>query len=150
MHYYALTFPGATSGISFRQTVTLRSTSSNGIQSSVSSSSSRVHSGVSRNPSDNTISPKSQSSHFPLIYPQPYSDVSSITSVFRKAARLKDAILNSINMPAYTMWKDEDFGIPNNALRKLMPRMENTHQVTSSSFIHSTPYGPRTSIVNWA
>ena len=149
MHYYAPTFPGATSGISFRQTMTLRSTGSKWIRSS-SSRSSRVHSGVSYSPSDNTISPKSQSSHFPPIYPQPCSDVSSITSVFQKAARLKGAILNSINMPAYAMWKDEDFGISNNALRKLMPRMENTHQVTSSSFIHSTPYGLRTSIVNWA
>lgn len=46
----------------------------------------------------------------------------SITSIFQKAARLKDAMLNSINVPAYAMWKDEGFGIPNNALLKLMPR----------------------------
>jgi PAS domain-containing protein len=59
----------------------------------------------------------------------------------RKASQLKDAILNSINMPAYgscqspcpslmigrltyetAMWKDESFGIPNNALLDLLPK----------------------------
>jgi len=34
---------------------------------------------------------------------------------------MKDAILNSISMPAYAMWKDEGFGIPNKALLELLP-----------------------------
>jgi hypothetical protein len=31
-------------------------------------------------------------------------DVSSTASIFQKATQLKDAILNSINMPAYGMY----------------------------------------------
>jgi PAS domain S-box-containing protein len=46
----------------------------------------------------------------------------STTSIFQKATQLKDAILNSITMPAYAMWKDEGFGIPNNALLRLLPK----------------------------
>ncbi|KAF3043276.1 hypothetical protein E8E11_001598 [Didymella keratinophila] len=46
----------------------------------------------------------------------------STTSIFQKATQLKDAILNSINMPAYAMWKDEGFGIPNNALLRFLPK----------------------------
>lgn len=34
---------------------------------------------------------------------------------------MKDAILNSINMPAYAMWQDEGFGIPNKAMLRLLP-----------------------------
>lgn len=34
---------------------------------------------------------------------------------------MKDAILNSIAMPAYAMWKDENFGIPNRALLRFLP-----------------------------
>lgn len=34
---------------------------------------------------------------------------------------MKDAILNSISMPAYAMWQDEGFGIPNKAMLRLLP-----------------------------
>lgn len=40
-------------------------------------------------------------------------------SMFQKASRLKDAILNSISLPCYAMWKDESFGMPNRALATL-------------------------------
>jgi len=40
--------------------------------------------------------------------------------MFSKANRLKDAILNSMNIPAYAMWKDASFGIPNKAIIKLV------------------------------
>jgi len=49
-------------------------------------------------------------------------DLSSTASIFQKATQLKDAILSSINMPAYAMWKDEGFGIPNKALLRLLPK----------------------------
>jgi PAS domain S-box-containing protein len=42
-------------------------------------------------------------------------------SIYQKATQLKDAVLSSIDMPAYAMWKDESFGIPNKALLKLLP-----------------------------
>lgn len=41
--------------------------------------------------------------------------------MFQKASQLKDAVLNSASMPAYAMWKDESFGIPNKALLNLSP-----------------------------
>ncbi|KAH9828758.1 Motif C-terminal to PAS motifs [Teratosphaeria destructans] len=45
--------------------------------------------------------------------------------MFTKTNRLKDAILNSMNIPAYAMWKDETFGMPNKAAIKLIyPWME--------------------------
>lgn len=47
--------------------------------------------------------------------------------MFQKASQLKDAILNSTNMPAYAMWKDETFGIPNKALLKLSPNVDSSY-----------------------
>ena len=41
-------------------------------------------------------------------------------SMFAKTNRLKQALLNSMSMPAYAMWKDETFGIPNKAAIKLI------------------------------
>ncbi|KAF2707502.1 hypothetical protein K504DRAFT_383136 [Pleomassaria siparia CBS 279.74] len=49
-------------------------------------------------------------------------DLSNMASIFQKATQLKDAILSSINMPVYAMWKDEGFGIPNKALLRLLPK----------------------------
>lgn len=44
----------------------------------------------------------------------------SAPTMFSKVNRLKDAILNSMNIAAYAMWKDETFGIPNKAAMKLV------------------------------
>lgn len=51
----------------------------------------------------------------------PSAEFSNSRSLFQKATRLKDAILNSVNLPTYAMWKDETFGIPNKALLALHP-----------------------------
>jgi len=40
--------------------------------------------------------------------------------MFSKMNRLKDALMNSMNIPAYAMWKDESFGVPNTAAIKLL------------------------------
>jgi len=46
-------------------------------------------------------------------------------SLFAKTNRLKQALLNSMSMPAYAMWKDETFGIPNKAaIRLILPNAE--------------------------
>ncbi|KAE9992600.1 hypothetical protein EG327_008475 [Venturia inaequalis] len=66
--------------------------------------------------------------HTPTFPPSgpPSSNISSSSrSIFQKASQLKDAILNSVSMPAYAMWKDESFGIPNKALMKLLPEEDN-------------------------
>ena len=122
------------------QYFTLTFTSLNTTRADMSKSSSRS---VFRMPSDSAKSPSSSSnstsfgkyarsssslgipsphaSHFPPAGPPSRSGVASSPSILQKASRLKDAILNSINMPAYAMWKDESLGIPNRALLNLLP-----------------------------
>ncbi|KAI5203811.1 hypothetical protein E4T38_05036 [Aureobasidium subglaciale] len=41
-------------------------------------------------------------------------------SLFSKSNRLKDALLNSLSDPAFAMWKDESFGIPNKAAVRMV------------------------------
>ncbi|KAK5112513.1 hypothetical protein LTR62_004270 [Meristemomyces frigidus] len=56
------------------------------------------------------------------------SSAATAPTVFSKTNRLKDAILNSMNIPAYAMWKDESFGLPNNAaIRLIYPWLEDGH-----------------------
>ncbi|KAH0257891.1 hypothetical protein KCU91_g16108, partial [Aureobasidium melanogenum] len=48
-------------------------------------------------------------------------------SLFSKSNRLKDALLNSLSDPAFAMWKDESFGIPNKAaIRMVYPDSEDS------------------------
>lgn len=58
--------------------------------------------------------------NFPPRGPPAKSSAASAPTIFSKTNRLKDAILNSMNLPAYAMWKDETFGIPNKAAIKLL------------------------------
>lgn len=69
------------------------------------------------------VTPAFQPPEFPPRGPplKARTDLSMSASIFQKASQMKDAILNSINMPAYAMWKDESFGIPNKALLRLLP-----------------------------
>jgi len=93
-------------------------------RSSGSSSSSGRRSGSNSNPDSKAATPTLQQPEFPPRGPPLKSrgDISSSASIFQKATQLKDAILSSINMPAYAMWKDEGFGIPNKALLRLLPK----------------------------
>ncbi|PSN63467.1 hypothetical protein BS50DRAFT_679732 [Corynespora cassiicola Philippines] len=130
--YFTLTFTSATptetpySSRPSSRIVTRTSTNLglNKSRSSGSSSSSGKRSGYSSNPVSKSVSPALQQPDFPPRGPplKSKSDVSSSVSIFQKASQLKDAILSSINMPAYAMWKDEGFGIPNKALLRLMPK----------------------------
>lgn len=92
-------------------------------RSSGSSSSSGRRSGSSSNNVSKVVTPTMQQPLFPPRGPPMLGGLdTSTTSIFQKATQLKDALLNSINMPAYAMWKDESFGIPNNALLRLLPK----------------------------
>ncbi|KAL5121232.1 hypothetical protein ACEQ8H_000700 [Pleosporales sp. CAS-2024a] len=93
-------------------------------RSSGSSSSSSRPSGSSSNSNSKVVTPTLHTPEFPPRGPPIKSkgDMASTASIFQKATQLKDAILNSINMPAYAMWRDESFGIPNKALMRLLPR----------------------------
>jgi hypothetical protein len=72
-------------------------------RSSGSSSSSSRRSGGSSNPNSKVVTPTLQQPEFPPRGPPAKSkgDISSTASIFQKATQLKDAILNSIQMPAY-------------------------------------------------
>lgn len=87
-----------------------------------SSSGHRSFLGSVSNGSDSSLSsPLLQTPSFPPRGP-PSSQVGSTVSLFQKASRLKDAILDNINLPPmYALWKDESFGIPNKALLALGP-----------------------------
>ncbi|KAH7123854.1 putative histidine kinase HHK6p [Dendryphion nanum] len=81
-------------------------------------------SGHRSNTNSKSVTPKLQQPEFPPRGPPLKSsyDISSSASIFQKANQMKDAILNSVNMPAYAMWKDESFGIPNKSMLRLLPK----------------------------
>ncbi|KAK5116305.1 hypothetical protein LTR85_009277 [Meristemomyces frigidus] len=139
--YYTLTFtasqgdhvstPGSsssegtkTSSRTVSRTPTTYSTSLSGGMSSNSSSNSSDHrrsANHSGTPTSGVSSPNSQ----PLVDflprgPPAKSSAASTPSIFSKTNRLKDALMNSMSIPAYAMWKDESFGLPNKAAIKLI------------------------------
>ena len=136
--YFTLTFTAATSqsGSSAEnskattRTVFKAPTShATSMASGLSSESSSNSSGQPR--SYQTSTPTSITSHVtsprippPMDFPPrgpPAGKTSAVVpTMFSKTNRLKDAILNSMNIPAYAMWKDETFGIPNKAVIKLI------------------------------
>jgi PAS domain S-box-containing protein len=97
-----------------------------GLSSNTSSNSSRDRKGVQP-----TSAPKTNSSRvaspgvapkmdFPPKGPPAKATSGTEPTMFNKSNRLKDAILNSMNFPAFAMWKDESFGLPNKAAIKLI------------------------------
>ncbi|KAK8197247.1 uncharacterized protein BKA78DRAFT_75112 [Phyllosticta capitalensis] len=88
---------------------------------STSSSSSGRRSHHSSSAGSSLLSPTTSTPHFPPHGPPSRSGDPKAPSLFTKATQMKDAILNSITMPAYAMWKDESFGIPNRALLRFLP-----------------------------
>ncbi|CAN9423992.1 unnamed protein product [Alternaria alternata] len=128
--YYTLTFTSATAADSAlppsSRIVTRTNTGArlDKSRSSGSSSSSGRRSGSSSNTASKAVTPTLQQPEFPPRGPPTKSkgDIGTAASVFQKATQLKDAILNSVTMPAYAMWKDETFGIPNKALLRLLSK----------------------------
>lgn len=133
LQYFTLTFTSATTVEKGHPTqassrIVNRSNTASQLgksRSSGSSSSSGRRSGSNSNPSSKVVTPVLQQPDFPPRGPPVLaknSDISLSASVFQKATQLKDAILSAINLPAYAMWKDESFGIPNKALLRLLPK----------------------------
>ncbi|WPH02500.1 two-component system protein a [Acrodontium crateriforme] len=121
------TDPSKTTSRSVTRTPTTMSVALNSELSSNSSSASsfhvrgKRHSSTPGGSSSNLASPNynTQMEHLPRGPPAKSSNTTAPT-LFSKANRLKDAILNSMSIPAYAMWKDESFGIPNRAAVKLL------------------------------
>lgn len=105
-------------------------------RSSTSSSSDR-RSGSNSNPASKVASPNTLPVEFPPRGPPllAKNDVTITASIFQKASQMKDAILNSINMPAYAMWKDESFGLPNKALLQFVTRDESYNVSDQRAFL---------------
>lgn len=127
--YYTLTFTSATATETAPKAssriVNRTNTGShlNKSRSSGSSTSSGRRSGSSSKTTSKAVTPVLQQPEFPPRGPpQRQGDITACASVFQKATQLKDAILNSINMPSYALWRDEGFGIPNKALLRLLPK----------------------------
>lgn len=108
--YFTLTFTSATSESApsskpISRVVNRSSTTTNlnKSRSSGSSSSSGRRSGSSSNSTSKVATPILQQLDFPPRGPplKVRGDLSSSASIFQKATQMKDAILNSINMPAY-------------------------------------------------
>lgn len=125
--YYTLTFTSAaeaqssTSGTTSQRTVARTQTnysSGMGSGSSTSSSGRRTH---HSNRSSNLASPSVHTpSALPNGPPSITGSAAAAPSLFSKSNKLKDALLNSLADPAFAMWKDESFGIPNRAAIRLI------------------------------
>lgn len=136
--YFTLTFT-ASSGQSTASSEVSKSTTrtvsrhSTSLPSGLSSASSSASSGQPRSHhttatnnsvTSNALVTSPRSIDFPPRGP-PGKPSASSPSIFSKTNRLKDAILNTMNIPAYAMWKDESFGVPNKAaIRLLYPWIE--------------------------
>lgn len=101
---------------------------STGISSALSSESSSTSSRHIKRSSIGTHTPTSPFVTSPQLAPSmafpprgpPGKSSATAPSMFSKVSRLKNALLNSMNIPTYAMWKDESFGIPNKAAIKLI------------------------------
>ena len=135
--YFTLTFTASGSASSSydgskttSRTVSKAATSHTSMNSGLSSNTSSNSSnhpkalqaaGTPRTSSPNTASPgQPPKMDFPPKGPPAKSSSVAEPTMFNKSNRLKDAILNSMNFPAYAMWKDESFGLPNKAAIKLL------------------------------
>lgn len=143
--YFTLTFTAASTTPSSSQSGSSAAesdgpkTTSRTVSRSATSYSSGGPSGLS---SGSSTSSRSQARRAPLHSPPPTgrfaSPVTSTTtefpprgppakttsatepSMFLKSLKLREALLNSMSLPAYAMWKDKSFGIPNKAAIKLI------------------------------
>lgn len=59
-------------------------------------------------------------SPFPPLGAPDISDLANSPAVLKKIARMKDAIMNVVDTPVFTMWRDESLGFPNKAAARLM------------------------------
>ncbi|KAL8805380.1 MAG: hypothetical protein Q9200_005446 [Gallowayella weberi] len=48
------------------------------------------------------------------------SDLANSPAVLKKISRMKDAVMNAVDIPVFTLWKDESLALPNSAAKRLM------------------------------
>jgi len=132
MRYYTITFTSSAQdnpGIAARDSSRTVDKTSNSFtysprSTSRSSSSSGPHSGRwsrhSSNPPSKVSSPSYFVPNFPPQGPPVRNNLTSAHTILQKVTRLKDALLSSMSLPCYAMWRDESIGILNNSLMKFV------------------------------
>lgn len=108
-------------------------------KSTSSSSSSGHHSHRSSMPPSyptSNLSSPGFSPSFPPGGPPSRANLSSAPSVLQKATKLRDALLNAMNLPCYAMWEDFSIGIPNAALMRLAPAAASESRETEEFLLH--------------
>ncbi len=84
-------------------------------------------------------------SPFPPLGAPGKSNVALSPSVLQKTSRMKDAIINAMEIPVLAMWKDESLGIPNKAASKLMhqiadPMSEDAYDLLSRFKVYTEDF----------
>ena len=59
-------------------------------------------------------------SPFPPLGPPNKTDLTAPPAVLKKLSRMKDAMVDAIEIPLFAMWKDESLALPNKAISKMM------------------------------
>ncbi|KAM0712220.1 hypothetical protein Q7P37_011314 [Cladosporium fusiforme] len=92
-----------------------------GVSSNSSSNASDIYRRTRRSRSSPAGTPNVPSPiEFPPRGPPEKTSPAAAPTIFTKSNRLKDAILNSMSFPAYAMWRDQSFGVPNKAAIQLI------------------------------
>ncbi|KAL8906141.1 MAG: hypothetical protein Q9171_006397 [Xanthocarpia ochracea] len=73
------------------------------------------------------------------------SDLANSPAVLKKISRMKDAIMNVLDIPVFTLWKDESLAFPNNAAKQLMhqdadPTTDDAYDVLSRFHIYTEDF----------
>ncbi len=73
------------------------------------------------------------------------SDLTNSPAVLKKISRMKDAIMNVVDIPVFALWKDESLAFPNNAAKRLMhqdadPTTDSAYDVLSRFRIYTEDF----------
>ena len=85
-------------------------------------------------------------SPFPPLSAPAKSDITSSPAVLKKMSRMREAIMDAVELPLFTMWKDESLAIPNKAAVKLMytkphPTTNEAYDIISRFRIFTEDFG---------
>lgn len=84
-------------------------------------------------------------SPFPPLGAPDKSGLASSPAVLQKIARMKDAIMDAVDIPVFTLWKDESLGFPNKAATQLMqqevdPTTEDAYDLLSRFRVYTEDF----------
>ncbi|KAL8766010.1 MAG: hypothetical protein Q9209_007099 [Squamulea sp. 1 TL-2023] len=73
------------------------------------------------------------------------SDLANSPAVLKKISHMKDAIMNAVDIPVFSLWKDESLAFPNNAAKRLMhqdadPTTDNAYDILSRFRVYTEDF----------